>query len=112
MSSTRLRSMTSADMPLALRLREQAGWNQTEADLRRFLDIAPEGCFVAELDGLGVGTVAAFTFGPVAWIAIVPVDEAHRGHGIGKALMRYTLDWLDARGIRSIRLDATPLGQP
>ena len=47
----RIRTMTVRDIPLGLRLARQAGWNQTEADWRRFLDLEPEGCFVGELDG-------------------------------------------------------------
>src|SRR5438270_10324239 len=98
--------MTAADVPLGLRLRGQAGWNQTEADWRRFLRLQPDGCFVAELDGAPAGTTAAFVFGPVAWVAMVLVDEAVRGRGVGTALMRHALALLDGRGVRSVRLDA------
>jgi hypothetical protein len=85
----RIRPMTDADLPLGMRLKAQAGWNQTEADWRRYLRLAPDGCFVAELDGTAVGTTATFVFGRVAWVAMVLVDEAVRG-----------------------RVDATPLGRP
>jgi GNAT superfamily N-acetyltransferase len=104
--------MTAADIPLGMRLKEQAGWNQIEADWVRFLDLEPEGCFVAELDAAPVGTVTTCTFGPVAWVAMVLVDTAVRGQGIGTRLVRHALDFLDGRGIRSGRLDATALGQP
>src|SRR5262245_45326262 len=104
--------MTAADVPLGMRLKQQAGWNQTEADWRRFLDLEPDGCFVAELDGAAVGTTTTCTFGPVAWVAMVLVDTAVRGRGVGTALMRHALAYLDGRGVRTVRLDATPLGQP
>src|SRR5439155_19059347 len=35
-----------------------------------------------------------------------------RGRGIGKALVHHALDFLDRQGVQSVRLDATPLGQP
>jgi GNAT superfamily N-acetyltransferase len=108
----RIRPMTVADLPLGMRLKAQAGWNQTEADWRRYLRLGREGCFVAELDGSAVGTTATFIFNEVAWVAMVLVDEAARGHGIGTALMQHALAFLDERGIRSVRLDATPLGRP
>ncbi len=108
----RIRPMTVADLPLGMRLKAQAGWNQTEADWRRFLDLQPEGCFVAELGGAAVGTTTTCIFGPVAWVAMVLVDEAARGRGAGTALMRHALAFLDQRGVRSVRLDATPLGRP
>lgn len=106
-----IRSMTTADLPLGLRLSHQAGWNQLEADWRRMLDLEPEGGFVAEWNGLPVATTVAVTFGEVAWIAMVLVDEAYRGRGIARKLMSEAIAWLDERRVTSIRLDATPLGR-
>ncbi|WP_165226462.1 GNAT family N-acetyltransferase [Aquisphaera insulae] len=107
-----IRPMTIEDIPVGRRLVAQAGWNQLEADWRRLLDLQPGGGFVAELDGVGVGTVTTCRFGPVAWVAMMLVDEAHRGSGIGRALMTRALESLDAQGVSSVRLDATPLGRP
>ena len=90
-----VRRLTLADLPLVLRLRAQAGWNQTEADLRRFFDLSGEGSFIAEWDGQPAGTVCTFVFGSTAWIAMMLVEEALRGRGIGKALMQRALAFLD-----------------
>ena len=107
-----IRTMTDDDVPLGMRLRSQAGFNQTEADWRRFLDLQPDGCFVAELDGEPVGTVTNCLFGPVGWIAMLLVDEPFRGRGIGTRLTEHALAYLDRRGVRTARLDATPRGRP
>lgn len=107
--SVSIRPFTAADIPLGMRLKELAGWNQTEADWRRFLAIQPDGLFIAEIAGQGVGTVAGFVFENVAWIAMVLVDPTYRKQGIGTALMNHALEFL---GERTIRLDATALGQP
>jgi GNAT superfamily N-acetyltransferase len=107
-----IRTLTGNDLPVARRLKDQAGWNQTDADLQRFLELAGEGFFLAELDGQPVGSTATFIFDDVAWVALVLVDPAFRGRGIGTALMEHALGFLDRRGVRSIRLDATPLGRP
>jgi ribosomal protein S18 acetylase RimI-like enzyme len=106
-----VRLMTTADLPVALGLCRQAGWNQTAADWQRFLDLQPDGCFVAEWDGAPVGTTTTSIFGSVAWIAMVLVDEAFRGRGIGRALVSQALNFLDQRGVATVRLDATPLGR-
>jgi GNAT superfamily N-acetyltransferase len=108
----RIRRMTIADIPLGMRLKTEAGWNQTEADWRRFLAMEPKGCFVAEYKDEPIGTTTTCVFGKVAWIAMVLVDERIRGRGIGKALLTGAIDYLDAAGVRSVRLDATSLGQP
>ncbi len=104
--------MTAADLPLGLRLSAEAGWNQIPADWQRFLDLQPDGCFVAEYDGTAVGTTTTCIFGSVAWIAMVLVAEKARGRGIGTALMEHALRFLDERGVATVRLDARPMGQP
>src|SRR5262245_44161521 len=107
-----IRPFTTADVPLGMRLKTQAGWNQLEADWRRMLAMQPDGCFVAEYKGTPAGTVMTCIFGEVAWIAMMLVGESLRGKGIGRALMEHALDFLGQQRIRTIRLDATPLGQP
>src|SRR5947209_18008666 len=51
-----IRLMAEADLPFGMRLKAANGWNQTEADWRRYLELQPDGCFLAELDGKPVGT--------------------------------------------------------
>lgn len=104
--------MTAADLPLGLRLSDAAGWNQLAADWQRFFDLQSDGCFVAEWDGTAVGTTTTCIFGSVAWIAMVLVDEAVRGRGVGTQLMAHALRFLDERKIATVRLDARPMGQP
>ncbi|MEX0643247.1 MAG: GNAT family N-acetyltransferase [Pirellulales bacterium] len=108
----RIRALTTADLGLAMRLKAQAGWNQLEGDWQRFLFMQPDGCFVAEWDRVPVGTAVACIFDEVAWLAMVLVDVAARGRGVGTALVRHALAFLDRAGVRCVRLDATPLGQP
>lgn len=107
-----IRAMTVDDLPVGLNLSRQAGWNQTEADWARLLDLQPDGGFVAEREGRPVGTVTTCVFGAVAWVAMVLVEETARGRGIGRSLVEHALGFLDRRGVRTVRLDATPLGRP
>lgn len=107
-----IRLMTTSDLASSLRLSAQAGWNQTDADWRRFLRLEPDGCFVAEWADAPVATTVAFVFGTVGWIAMVLVDEAFRHRGIASRLVEHALQYLERRGVRTTRLDATPLGRP
>ena len=104
--------MTTNDLPLGLRLSRQAGWNQTESDWLRFIDMEPDGCFVAELNGCSIGTTTTCVFDDIAWVAMVLVDKDARGQGIGTKLLRHSLDYLTARKVKTVRLDATALGRP
>lgn len=104
--------MTPADVPAALQLTVQAGWNQTPADWLRMIDLEPQGCLIAEVDGRLVGTTVCCTFDDIAWLALVLVDTALRGRGIGRRLVQAGLQYADDCGVRTVRLDATPLGRP
>ncbi len=108
----RVRAMTFEDLTLGLRLKQRVGWNQTAADWARFLSLQPDGCFVAEHDGTPIGTVTTCVFGPVAWVGMMLVEPPRRGQGIGRALLTRALEFLEAKGVRSVRLDATAMGEP
>lgn len=105
--------MTPSDIPAGMRLKEIAGWNQTEADWKRFLDASPQGCFVAEADNKICGTVATIVFeNRFAWIGMVLVDPEYRSRGIGTALLERAIEHLDSLKIPTLKLDATPQGKP
>ncbi|NQT03611.1 MAG: GNAT family N-acetyltransferase [Planctomycetes bacterium] len=108
----KIRQMTIDDVQLGLKLTRQAGWNQTESDWLRFMKMEPEGCFVAEFGGRSVGTTTTCILGHVAWIAMVLVDVDARGKGVGTELLKYSLNYLDKRKVKTVRLDATSAGQP
>ena len=104
--------MSSSDLPFGSKLSDQAGWNQTAADWRRFLELQPGGCFVAEIGGQLVGTVATCVFDQVGWIGMMLVASSARRQGVGRALMNRAIVYLESQAIDAIRLDATPMGEP
>ncbi|MGZ6206856.1 MAG: GNAT family N-acetyltransferase [Syntrophales bacterium] len=109
----RLRKMTPDDIPMAVRLKDAAGWNQTTLDWLRFISASPEGCFVMEYKGEVIGTSATMTYeGRFSWIGMLIVDEKYRGQGIGTTLLESAIHHLDSRQIPTIKLDATPQGKP
>ena len=109
----RLRIMTMADIPAGMRLKEIAGWNQTVADWKRFLEASPEGCFAAEEDRRVCGTATTISFeNRFAWVGMVLVDPEYRSRGIGTRLLERAIEHLDDLKIPAIKLDATPQGKP
>lgn len=115
MSQTQLhiRQMTIGDIDLAMNLKDQVGWNQTPDDIRRLIEYEPDGCFIAEFDGVPVGTVSTTSYGTkLAWIGMMLVLPEYRRRGIARKLMQTSIDYLRGQGVTCIKLDATPLGQP
>jgi GNAT superfamily N-acetyltransferase len=105
--------MTKSDIPAGMRLKDLAGWNQMPEDWLRFLVASPEGCFAAEYEGRVVGTAATIVYeGRFAWIGMVLVEPEFRGRSIGTRLLEKTIEHLDACGIPTLKLDATPQGKP
>ena len=104
-----LRAMTAADIPLGMRLKEAAGWNQTAADWQMML-ACPGGAFVAAVDGVDAGTTTVVSYGDrFSWVGMVLVDPACRRRGVGTALLHAAIDY--AAPLGPVRLDATPLGK-
>ena len=95
-----------------MRLKEAAGWNQTEDDWRRLLSLEPDGCFCVIKDGVLVGTTTTTRYGKdLAWIGMVLVAPEHRRQGIAAQLMNVALDYLSGK-VGTIKLDATAAGKP
>jgi ribosomal protein S18 acetylase RimI-like enzyme len=107
----KIRPMLTGDLDQALGLSKAEGWNQTETDWRLLLENPANICLVAEYNGRLAGTATALNHANlVAWIGMVLVDKSLRGQGAGKSLLINIIDRL--KEIKSIKLDATPAGQP
>jgi ribosomal protein S18 acetylase RimI-like enzyme len=111
-ASLAIRRLTRTDLAFADRVRALAAWNQTLDDWERFLATEPGGCFLAEWDGHPAGTATTTTYGnTLAWIGMVLVHPDYRRRGIGRALVAHSLAHLRHRGVRCVKLDATPSGE-
>src|SRR5437764_815875 len=107
------RRMKREDIPAGMRLKDLAGWNQTAHDWERFLASNPEGCFVAEAGGRVIGTSTSIIYEErLAWVGMVLVDQDFRRQVIGLRLLDAALEFLDARAVPTVKLDATPEGRP
>jgi GNAT superfamily N-acetyltransferase len=112
MQSIEVRSLFESDIPAAMRLKEAAGWNQTEADWRRLIKLDPDGCFAAIENDQLVGTITTTRYGnDLAWIGMVLVDPQYRRRGIATQLMETALAYLQGKVV-TVKLDATADGRP
>jgi GNAT superfamily N-acetyltransferase len=98
------------DLDDALALSTTAGWNQRLDDWRMLLRLAPAGSFASVIEGRIIGTAIGIDYGGFGWIAMMLVDPAYRGRGVGRCLLEAALGAVPPD--RPIRLDATPLGRP
>ncbi len=107
-----LRPFTPADLPFAQALVAGETWSLTEADLKRLVNLDPDGGFVALEGGERTGVAFGLTYATTGWIHSVIVDHRWRGRGIGGQLTAAVVDYLQGRGISTIKLDATSMGFP
>lgn len=105
-----IRLLTTADLDGAFGLSAASGWNQRLADWRMLLQLAPTGGFAAVGDGRIIGTAIGIDYGAFGWIAMMLVDPAWRGRGVGARLLEAAMGSVPPD--TPIRLDATPLGRP
>jgi GNAT superfamily N-acetyltransferase len=107
----RLKTLAISDILQALELSGAEGWNQTGKDWKFLMEHPGNVCLAVEDNGKIVGTATAMIYeNKVAWIGMVLVEKGHRGRGYSKLLLTEMLKRLKA--IKTIKLDATPAGQP
>jgi GNAT superfamily N-acetyltransferase len=108
-----LRTLTAGDLPAAVALSAEAGWNQTAQDWQMLLELSPRGCLTIEIDGEVASTATLLCYGrQLAWVGMVLTRIKYRGRGFAMRLLKETLRLADEWGIESVKLDATDQGQP
>src|ERR1700730_7094689 len=101
-----VRLLTPSDIPQAMLLKNAEGWNQTEQDWHRLLELSPDGCFGIEHEDKLVATTTTTSYGrELAWIGMVITAPEFRGRGLATRLLTAALEFLDARQIRCVKLD-------
>jgi GNAT superfamily N-acetyltransferase len=108
-----LRRLVASDIPNAVGLSEQAGWNQTDEDWQLLIDLAPEGCLAIDVNGVLAATTTILVYGRrLAWIGMVLTERAYRGRGFARRLLTAALTQADQMQIETVKLDATDQGRP
>lgn len=112
-AKSQVRRMTVEDIPAALELSTEAGWNQTEEDWRMLTQLAPETCLAIDMDGELASTTTLLCYGPrLAWLGMVLTRKKFRGQGLARRLLSETLALANQMKIETLKLDATDQGQP
>jgi len=103
------RPLEESDLPSALQLSAEAGWNQVAADWRIFVEF---GSAVGLTRGERlIATAACLPYGDAfGWISMVLITPAERRQGLARWLLRDRIDHLLARKLVPM-LDATPAGR-
>lgn len=102
------RQLRKEDIEFAYELNKAETWNDRIEDLERMLEYEPEGCFLAEMNGIPVGHVFSVNYGKLGWVGLLIVVKAYRKMGVGRALMRIALRYLLKQGVETVKLEAVP----
>lgn len=107
-ASITLRPLTEADFSIADPIVMAAYGSQASMlpDLQRYLRAQSDGWFMAYLDGEPVGLGGAVQYDRFARIGLMSVHPDVQGQGIGTALMRHLLAWIEGHGCEVTLLDA------
>ena len=109
----RLRRLVGEDIPSAVELSAQAGWNQTADDWRILIELAPESCLTIEVDGELASTTSLLGYGSrLAWVGMVLTKTKFRGQGLARRLLSEALALANQTNIETVKLDATDQGKP
>jgi len=112
--SLAIRSLSEADLENANSILQSA-FKTSESriiDLHMYRKIQPDGWFLALQNGTPVGMVGTTDYGAFAYVGMMAVHPQAQRQGVGLALMRHLLAWLDEQRMPFVLLDASPEGQP
>ena len=106
-----LRRLDLQDVEQALQLSEAENWNQTEKEWELLIGNKQNICVAATLGDKLIGTATVINYeNKVGWIGMVIVDKEYRGQKISNLLLSGIIE--NSKNIISLKLDATPAGQP
>ncbi len=108
--SITIRQFDQSDIDFAITQTSREGWDNTPPVFRVFLAQDPDGCFIAKLGGETAGMITTTCYERSAWIGNLIVTPPHRRKGIGRHLMEHAIGQIEVRGIRTISLEADPMG--
>lgn len=106
-----LRRLNLQDVEEALQLSKAEKWNQTEKEWKLLVGNPQNICLAATVGDKVIGTATAINYeNDVAWIGMVIVNKEYRGQKISSLLLSGVIEY--SKNIISLKLDATPAGQP
>ncbi len=108
--STDIRSFTTDDIDFALAQTARECWDNTAHTFRICLAHDPDGCFIAEVNGRRAGMITTMRYARSAWLGNLIVHPDYRRRGLGERLMVHAMTLLDGHGVRTLRLEADPMG--
>ena len=107
-----IRRLTPADVEATADAYLRDHWGDRRANLSFVASHPGMRPFVADADGVVVGTGVLCVNGPVGWIGTVWVDPGWRRRGIATALTQATIEAADDAGCRTLVLVSTREGRP
>lgn len=107
-----IRRWTRTDIGYVSESITREGWGYSRRDVERCWHLEPEGCFVAEVGGKSVGHVFSVSYDEAGWIGLLIVNPESRGSGVGEALMRNAIGYLQRKGVETVRLEAVERAVP
>jgi len=82
---------------------------RTDENILSYLHADPEGAFVASDDYAGViGLVFSHVWGATGWVGPLSVLPAYQARGLGKDLLKHSLNYLEDLGCVDIGLETMP----
>jgi len=108
-----VRLLTLGDLPAAMELCTEAGWNQTIGDWRMLLERDSDTCFGMDVEGELAATTTLVSYGTrLGWIGMVLTRERFRRRGYARILLEHTMEVAAARRLETLKLDAAAMGAP
>jgi len=109
MSNTKVKIRSffdSSDIDFAFEMTSREKWySESKIELHSFFEYDRQGCLIAEFDGEKAGICIATAYTKNGFIGELIVSPKFRKNGIGTALMKKAINFLQVKNVQNIFLD-------
>ena len=110
--TVQLKPFIPGDVDFGVQQASREGWATGRPFVQLHLEHDPKGAWIAWLAGRRAGLATATAYESTGWVGNLIVEPEFRSRGIGRRLMERAIDYLEAAGLATLRLDADPPGVP
>lgn len=113
LANLQITAMQPGDLVFAAECTDMEGWvSENYAQFEIFYQHDPQGCFIARLEGNPAGICVATSYTQNGFIGELIVKEEYRQCGIGQALLKHAVAYLQKSGASTVYLDGVVAAIP
>jgi len=103
-----VKPLSTKDFDFAVELANTMDWKMAPADFEFMHYLEPHGSFLLVDDSKRLGIATCISYGKLGWFGNFIINAEYRQKGGGTVLLKYAIDFLHEKGVKTIGIYAYP----